>query len=68
MLSRDFAAVTALPAEELDQMLQQMGMEDAETRASQVPALLAQMDPAGSGCITLAQFNVVVTGPTPAIC
>ena len=49
-------------AEELDTLLLQMGVEDVATRAAQVPALLAQMDPEGTGSITLQQFNVVATG------
>jgi Ca2+-binding EF-hand superfamily protein len=54
-----------LPTEhidELDNMLQSLGMDDPDVRSAQVPALMAQMDPEGTGKVTLESFNGVAVG------
>jgi Ca2+-binding EF-hand superfamily protein len=43
-------------------MLQTLGMDDADMRSAQVPALMAQMDPEGTGMVTLESFNGVAVG------
>ena len=43
-------------------MLRDMGVEAEQDRTQHTIMLMAQMDPMGTGRITLAMFNVVATG------
>ena len=48
--------------EELDNMLERLGVSDPDTRHEQAPMLLAQFDTSGSGIVTFEMFASVAEG------
>ena len=48
--------------EELDAMLERLGVSDPDTRQEQAPLLLSQFDTSGSGAVTFEMFASVAEG------
>ena len=68
VLSCPYSPAHSQPStDELDNMLQSLGMDDPDVRSAQVPALMAQMDPEDTGKVTLESFNGVAVGAWHAV-